>query len=344
MTTPRFVVAAGALLGFCLGSAGLGQPPSQSGRPGAPANPAGRPTPPARPAPPPPVVSPLDPELDVVAAIESAKKEARAKGGRVLVIWAADPEAQSTRSFVEAVRTPDMMKLFGLEFAVVWAEIGTSDRGAKNVELANSLDAQLKAGDVHPTLTVLDGSGKPLGSRSAALMGDDIRRGVYSVLKIQDYLIPLRAPAPDARATMNGAVARARAGGKGVLLVFGEYGNRWAELFRGWLAQPEVARALAPSMEVANVELKRDTGAFDLMESLGGVRVQSLPWFAVLGGDGKVVGLSQTEKTPNIGFPTDDEEIGAFLGLLRKGHPGLPEGDAKAIRASLEAFRQRKVK
>ncbi len=341
MTTLRFVRVTAALAGLCLCAWCFGQPPNtsslQPARPPAPAQPS-------RPAPPPPVVSPIDPKLDVAAAIEAAKKQAAAKGGRVLIVWAADPDGRDTQTLVETMRAEDIRKLMGLEFAVVWAEIGKSEHAAKNVALANTLDAQLKAGDQHATLTVLDVAGKPLGSKSAALMVDEMRPGAYSVLKIQDYLIPLRAPAPQARATMDAAVAKAKAENKGVLLVFGEYGNTWAERFRGWLAQPEVERALSSSTVVAHVELLRDKGAFELMESLGGVRVQSLPWFAVLGSNGKVTGLSQTEKTPNIGFPTDDGEVAAFLDLLRSGNPGLTEADAKAIRESLVAYRQRKVK
>jgi hypothetical protein len=298
----------------------------------------------AKPTPPPPAYSPLDGKLDVSAAIEAAKKQADAKGGRVLVVWAADPEAMMTKSLVEAMQTEDVRKLLGLEFVVVWAEIGKSDQATKNRKLAKGFGADVKATDKHATLTVLDVAGKPLGAETTAVMEDASRPGAYSVLKIQDFLIPLKAPAPETRAMVDGAVAKAKAGGKGVLVVFGEWGNKWTERFRGWLAQPEVAKAMAPSIVVTHVELLRDKGAFEVMESLGGVKVQSLPWFAVLRSDGKVAGLSQTEKIPNIGFPTDDEEIGVFLDLLRKGNPGLSEADAKAIRESLVAYRQLKLK
>jgi hypothetical protein len=174
-------------------------------------------------------------------------------------------------------------------------------------------------------------------------MLDDVRKGQYSMLKIEDFLIPLKAPTPEAKALMDAAIARAKPASKGVLLVFGEFGNAWTNRFRDWLAQPEVERALAASTVVAHVELLRDKGAFELLESQGGKRIETLPWYSMLDSAGKVVATSQTEKTPNIGFPTDDGEIGGFLDLVRRGSPSLSEADAKTLRDSLVARRERKA-
>ncbi len=295
--------------------------------------------------------SPLDGAGDVRVMIESAKQRAATRGVRVLTVWASGPKEEMTRLFVEMMETNDMRRLLGMEFETVWAECGKSERGATNREIAKSLDVEVKEGDPHAMLVVLDADGKVLGKRSAEeilgiksveeLNGEQ-RGRAYSVLKLQDFLNPLKAPAPVAKDLFNGALARAKESKRAVLVTFGEFGDEWSVAFSKWLAQPEVAKAIGAYAVVAPIELLRDKKGTDLMVELGGVGVQSLPWFVFVGADGKPIAASQSEKAANIGFPTDDGEIGVFLGMLKQAAPGLKEGDSAAIRASLVEHRSGK--
>ena len=283
--------------------------------------------------------SPLEGVVDVRAAIEDAKKRAATRGVRVLVVWATGPQEEPTRMFVEMMGTSDVRRLLGMEFETVWAESGSGEQGAANREVAGSLGVEVKPADEHAMLAVLDAGGKRLASKSASEMIDEIRRRAYSVLKAQDFLNAHRAPAPVAKDVLGAAVGRAKESKRVVLAAFGEFGDEWSAAFVKWLAQPEVARAMGPYVIVTPIELLRDTGAADLMGEVGGVRVQSLPWFVLIGADGKPIVASQAEKTPNIGFPTDDGEIGVFLGMLKQGAPGMKDEDSAAIRASLVEHR-----
>lgn len=294
---------------------------------------------PGLPAKPKEPLSPLEGVADVRAAIESAKQRAAARGVRVLVVWASGPKEDQTRTFVEMMATNDMRRLVGMEFETVWAECGKSEKSAANRELAKSLGVEVKEADEHAMLAVLDASGKLLGSKNSAEMLDEVRRRSYSVLKVQDFLNPLKAPPPIAKELLGAAIAKARESKRAVLATFGEFGDEWSGAFTKWLARPEVVRAMGSSVVVVPIELMRDKGATDLMGELGGVRVQSLPWFVLVGADGKPIIASQTEKTPNIGFPTDDGEIGVFLGMLKQAAPGMKDEDSAAIRASLVEHR-----
>jgi hypothetical protein len=348
MRTFRFVAAC-ALSAACvlaLSSAALAQTPA----PQPPQTPTGqapsslRPRLPSALRPPAqaPAFSPVDPKLDVRAAIEDAKKRAGTMRARVLVIWMADPEAQYSRSLIDVLNTADIHQRLGLEYTVVWADTGKGEHAAANRELAKSLGADVTPADVHATLTVLTQAGKPVVNRSVIDMVDPVRTNTYTAPTVNQFLGENAEPATLAKTIADNGIAKARESKRCVLLCFGEWGDIWSWKFRTWLASPEAAPVLEKRAVVTNIELLRDKGAFELMEKFGGVHVQSLPWFVVLNSEGKSVGTSQPEKMPNIGFPTDDGEITTFLALLKSGNPDLTDEESKALRDSLVAIRNRK--
>jgi hypothetical protein len=258
--------------------------------------------------------------------------------GRVLVVWIADPEAMYPRAMVDVLNTADIHRRIGLEYALVWADIGAGEHAAANLALAKSLGADVSAKDVHPTFTILSAAGKPVVHRSAIDMVDPVRTNTYTAPVVNDFLAENAEPPPAAKDIADQAVAKAKESRRCVLLCFGQYGDLWTTKFRVWLGSADTARALEKRAVVAHVELLRDRGAFELMEKLGGKHVQSLPWFVVLGPDGKPVGTSQPEKMPNIGFPSDEAEIKAFCDLLKAGNAEWNDADSKAISDSLTVF------
>ena len=184
----------------------------------------------------------------------------------------------------------------GLEFEPVWVETGKSEKAPANIELAKSLGVEVKPNDEHALLSVIDpASGKVIAGKSASEMTDALRRRAYSVIKVEDFLNANKAVAPTAQQVLDGALRTAKDGGKGVLLTFGEHGDEWVEKFNRWLAQPEVVQAMGKTFVVTYIELLRNKGGAELMEKLGGVKVKVLPWFVIVGADGKPIAASQTE-------------------------------------------------
>lgn len=338
------IAALGPLAACALAATAHAQPP-------APGQPGGVPTslkpqPPTSLRPPaaqPVLTTPVDPKLDVRAAIEAAKKTAATMRGRVLVIWMPDPNTSFPRAMVDVLATADLRQRLGLEYAVVWAGIAGTENAAANLEIAKSLSAEVGAKDIHPTFSVLSVEGKPLIHRSAIDMVDPVRTNTYTAPTVNDFLAQNAEPPPAAKAITDEAIAKAKESKRSVLLVFGQFGDMWTWRFRSWLGAKDAAAALDKRAIVTHIELLRDRGAFELMETYGGVRVQSLPWYVVLNPDGKSVGTSQPEKMPNIGFPTDEAETAAFCDLLKAGNPAWTEADSKAIRDSLDAFHARKA-
>jgi len=290
----------------------------------------------------PKAVTPVDPDLDVRAALEAAKAKAKAGTKRIAIFWMRDPRGEFTNQLTDLTRTPDLQKILAMEYVTVWAEVSTGAKAAGNRELAKSLGAEIAPTGEQGVLTVLDDQGKLVATTPMEEMIDQTRPRAYASFKIQLFLRKNAVPAPVAQALVDAAAARAKGEGKFMIVVFGEYGDPWTIKFLAWLAQPEVVKSLGKYAVTQPIELLRDVGATELLTKYGGAHADSLPWWAIVGNEGKLVAASQSDKMPNIGFPTDDGEINAFLGLLRRGNPKIADSDASAIRGSLVEHRQRK--
>lgn len=311
------------------------QPPPQPGslNPGAP-----RPIPPQFVKRPPP----LDPAMDVRKAMESAQAQAAAESRRVLVIWVSQPLGEWSDKMALFMRSADMQQLLGMEFALLWVQTGECDRAEANRAIAKEHGVTLKGDEEHAVLTVIDGAGKALASKSGLDLVDKNRRGAYGSVLVPQFLNPLRQPIPTGEELLRDAQTKASSDKRCIFLCFGQWGDEWSAKFKAWLAQPEVAPILAKHSVVVHIDLLRHGDGLALMDRMGGKRVMTLPWWAIVGADGKPIATSESAQMPNIGFPTDDQEIAAFLDLLKRGSPGMTDADCKTIRDSLVEHRSRK--
>ena len=103
----------------------------------------------------------------------------------------------------------------------------------------------------------------------------------------------------------------------------------------------EDAAALLKEFVPVKVDTDRMIGGKELLESYPRSAKQGIPWFVFLGPDGKVLGDSNGPGG-NIGCPNTEEEIDAFLAIVKKAASILTADDLAALRTSLMGFRTKK--
>lgn len=100
------------------------------------------------------------------------------------------------------------------------------------------------------------------------------------------------------------------------------------------MARPEVAKTLALDFVDLKIDVDRMTGGKELLAKIAGTDKAGLPWFAFMGGDGKVI-ASSMGPDGNIGFPAADAEIAHFESMLKKVHKSMCDGDIQELGESL---------
>jgi hypothetical protein len=103
----------------------------------------------------------------------------------------------------------------------------------------------------------------------------------------------------------------------------------------------EDAAPLLKDFVPVKVDTDRMTGGKDVLASYPRAKNQGIPWFVFLDPEGKELGDSIGPKG-NIGCPNTDEEIDAFLAILRRVAKSLGEEDFVALKKSLLAHREKK--
>jgi thiol:disulfide interchange protein len=175
-------------------------------------------------------------------------------------------------------------------------------------------------------------------SRGAAMSRLLLIASIASLLLVAR---PVAAP-PSADAVVAGAVARAKAEHKAVLIEFGASWCTWCRSFEAFVTSPDAGLVIARNYVVTNlvVEERDDKRALenpggDALKTQWGGEQAGLPFYVFLDDAGRKIGDSNgMPGGGNIGFPAVPAEIAAFLGVIDKTAPSL----TKADRGILEAY------
>ena len=103
----------------------------------------------------------------------------------------------------------------------------------------------------------------------------------------------------------------------------------------------EDAALLRKDFTPVKIDTERMIGGGEVLAAYPRSKNQGIPWFVILDPDGKDVVDSNGPKG-NIGCPSSDEEIDAFIAILKKGATSLTEEDCAALKKSLLTYRNKK--
>lgn len=274
-----------------------------------------------------------DEAADAESQIAKAVAKARKENKRVLLQWGAN-WCGWCHLLHDAMKSDEIARKVLYEYEVVLVDVGRMDR---NLELAAKYEADINKQGL-PFITILDGEGRvvanqetsSLESKEKGVQAHD-REAVMNLLN-QHEASPLRA-----KEVVDQGLTQAKGEKKWVFLHFGAPWCGWCNLMEAWMEQPEVAAIL----NKAFVDVKVDT---DRM--VGGQGIQSeycsepsgIPWFVFIDGQRPDVQISSQAKSGNIGFPSTDEEIAAFVTMLEKTNR-LTASDIAQLKESLVANR-----
>jgi hypothetical protein len=152
---------------------------------------------------------------------------------------------------------------------------------------------------------------------------------------------PLLQESKKAEELLRDALAQAKESKKKVFLTIGSPGSDWCGLFEAWKARPEVAPLLAREFILLPIDTSKTPGGSALRRRYPKAQDQGVPWFVIHDGDAKELADSNGPKG-NIGFPSTDEEIELFMGILKKVSSTLKEEDLALLKKSLLAQREKK--
>jgi hypothetical protein len=182
----------------------------------------------------------------------------------------------------------------------------------------------------YPYLAVIDGDNKLVTQQETGALEDGPK---HDPKKVNSFLEKWQAPALDAEQVLAAALKGAGADGKRVLLRFGAPWCAWCHRLDGVLYQPGVDATIGSELVSIKIDVDRMTHGNDVQKRYQ--TAEGIPWFAVLGADGRVMFASELAPGKNIGFPTEPAEIEHVMHMLTDSHSRMT---AEQIASLREAF------
>lgn len=143
-----------------------------------------------------------------------------------------------------------------------------------------------------------------------------------------------------ADAVLKSAMKTATAESKQILLIFHASWCKWCKRLDAALSSTELQPVISKYFVVTHldvheraekVELLENPGGRDKMKSLGAATT-GLPFYAILDKKGKkLVNSNVLKDNENLGYPGTDEEITAFIGMLKKANKKISSADLTTI-------------
>ena len=278
-----------------------------------------------------------DESADVGQLIDAAVARAKKDHKRVLVQWGGNWCTWCLKLDGLMRTNKDIAHELLYEYEVVHADAGAK---GKNTDLMKKFGAKPEEG--FPFLTVLDEDGHAVANQESgsleikdengeSVLGDKMG---HDPAKVLAFLKKHEAAAQNADQVLAAGLLQARTEKKAVFLHFGAPWCGWCHRLEAWMARPEVAKTLALDFVDLKIDVDRMTGGKELFAKIAGTDKAGLPWFAFMGGDGKVI-ASSMGPDGNIGFPAADAEIAHFESMLKKVHKSMCDGDIQELGESL---------
>lgn len=276
--------------------------------------------------------TPYDEKADAKADIAAAVARAASENRRVLIQWGGNWCGWCVKLHDLYAKDATIRKELLYEYDIVYVDIGKWD---KNQDLATLYGADLKTGV--PYLTVLDGQGKVLANQETGVLesGD-----AHDPAKVLGFLKKQEAAPWKADELLAAAQAQAAKDKKLVFLTFDAPWCGWCHKLENWMATPQASALLGKDLVIRKIDIDRTIGGKELKAKYCAEEM-GIPWFCVLDAKGAVLGNSVFGAKPtNIGFPSTDEEISAFVAILTKVAKNLTAEDIDKLQRSLVEVRE----
>lgn len=155
---------------------------------------------------------------------------------------------------------------------------------------------------------------------------------------------------PSAQQVLNGAESQASMQHKRILVIFGASWCGWCKQLDAFLNTPDIRAILDRNFVIVHLTVEErgrmtslnTPGGQSVMVALGGPRDRSLPFYAVLTSDGRLIANSNRPAPlcqaglSNIGFPATLQDLTWFLMMLKKGAPIFTTTDQRVVTAEFQ--------
>lgn len=137
------------------------------------------------------------------------------------------------------------------------------------------------------------------------------------------------------------SLVKAKETGKNVFLIFHATWCSWCKRLDKVMSMEEVKTIFEENFVLTHLDVKEsgekieqfeNPGGNEFMKELGGEK-SGIPFYAFIDKDGKMLANSNVmEKDGNIGYPGSEDEIAAFMKIIKIGAPKMTDEHFNAIK------------